>query len=567
MNSLYKYVYGQEKKGLDNIADDQLIKAINDLRSVGIDINFPKIVVVGTQSSGKSSLLNAIINKPILPIGEKMVTRTPMDIRVIASHEEKIEINDKQIASYEDISKEIETITRSIAGDGKGISNIPIITKIHNRGLSNLSFIDLPGYTLIARTDEGQSSNMKEQICDVAAEYLKQDNTIIVVVMAGRSDLEADVGLAMVKEYDLMGERTLGVITKVDLMNNPSDIMEYLEGNISKDLKLYYGYHAIVNRNGIDDQQFFKQHGFRTSFGVHALTTKIREILVNKIRKSLPDIRQRLGDLETKNEQRLMVIGKEPPLNINDKKIFIGTQYAEMRDKINRALNEEGFHINTGIQLKEVFVAFRSRICAVEHPFNIQKAIANCEGNHMNYSVSPIKILEYCIKNDGIEHIYKQHVDDLIERIRAILMNLVEIVLDDLQRFPHLYDFLRKLIGNKIEELAHSVHMTITKIIRSQINYVWTNDKNFLDELKENGNDFKKIIGMYLCIINETISDVVPKLIMSEMIIELCKHRNQIEDNCGDVNKLMEEVPAIDKERKECMIIKQTIGDVKKLLI
>ena len=61
-------------------------------------------------------------------------------------------------------------------------------------------------------------------------------------VLPARCDIEVDSALELIKQYDPKGERTIGILTKIDLMNENSDISNYLTNDISNDLKLHYGY-------------------------------------------------------------------------------------------------------------------------------------------------------------------------------------------------------------------------------------------------------------------------------------------------------------------------------------
>ena len=73
-----------------------------------------------------------------------------------------------------------------------------------------------------------------------------------MAVMPARTDIEADIALDLIKEHDPRCERTVGILTKLDLMNEGTDITELLENKISKDLQLGHGYYGIRNRNKVE---------------------------------------------------------------------------------------------------------------------------------------------------------------------------------------------------------------------------------------------------------------------------------------------------------------------------
>ena len=113
----------------------------------------------------------------------------------------------------------------------------------------NLSLIDLPGLTSVAITDKGQPKDIKDQIINLVSTYIKQQNTIILAIISARPDIEADMAMELVKSTDPKGERTIGILTKLDLMNEDSDVSIYLDNNVCSDLKLKYGYFGIRNRS------------------------------------------------------------------------------------------------------------------------------------------------------------------------------------------------------------------------------------------------------------------------------------------------------------------------------
>ena len=85
-----------------------------------------------------------------------------------------------------------------------------------------------------------------ERIVSVAESTLQNPNTTNKEKSDARSAL--NTGNQLIKEYDREGERTIGVLTKIDLMNENTDVVNYLQNNVSKDLQLHYGYYAVRNR-------------------------------------------------------------------------------------------------------------------------------------------------------------------------------------------------------------------------------------------------------------------------------------------------------------------------------
>jgi hypothetical protein len=178
------YINNWSKDSVDNniLSNKEILKIASILNSSYIDnnlVDLPKIVVVGTQSSGKSSLLNSLIGIDVLPVGKSMTTRTPLHLELIPTQmDSRVEfgsylnyqwiIEKKIIISYpnllqeqrDSIRNEIEIQTNVKAGSALNISSQPIYLKIYANGIPNLSLIDLPGLTSVAITDRGQPKDI-----------------------------------------------------------------------------------------------------------------------------------------------------------------------------------------------------------------------------------------------------------------------------------------------------------------------------------------------------------------------------------------------------------------------
>lgn len=141
---------------------ENLIELANKLQDVfstisssdGLDL--PQIVVVGSQSSGKSSVLENVVQRDFLPRGSGIVTRRPLVLQLITlkdaaarDYAEFLHI-DKRFYDFHEVRGEIEKETTRIAGQNKGISRMPIHLKIYSSKVLNLTVVDLPGLTKVS---------------------------------------------------------------------------------------------------------------------------------------------------------------------------------------------------------------------------------------------------------------------------------------------------------------------------------------------------------------------------------------------------------------------------------
>ena len=314
----------------------------------------PRLVVVGTQSSGKSSLLNGIMAADILPLGEQMCTRAPLSLQLVHTPDPSamraefggftsgvwaptetiaLQCPDPTAPQLAQIRAAIESQTSARAGAQKGVSHEPIFLRIHSPHVPNLSLVDLPGLTMTALTDQGQPRDIKAQIKRMIGGYIEQERTIILMVCPARMDLEADPALELVKEYDPQGNRTVGVLTKIDLMNAGSDVSRYLANAVPADLQLRHGYFAVRNRAPAEvatatvadgfglEEAYFAQHptyakagsALRERLGVPPLSRFLARILSDHLRQHLPEISREIHALVAEHEQARETPPARPP--------------------------------------------------------------------------------------------------------------------------------------------------------------------------------------------------------------------------------------------------------------
>ena len=263
---------------------DQLIPIASKLQDVlGVcgqttSLNLPQIVVVGGQSSGKSSVLEAIVGRSFLPRGTGIVTRRPLILQLyntniqddpsVQSHDmndlelgesidqqlsydvdrtqtastddnannsleewgEFLHLPNQKFYDFTEIQQEIIRDTNRITGHNKGINSTPIHLKIYSPHVLSLTMVNLPGIAKVAVGD--QPLDIEEQIRDMCLKYIDNPNAIILAVTAANQDIANSDALQLAKEVDPLGERTLGVLTKLDLMDPGTDASDILYNKI-----------------------------------------------------------------------------------------------------------------------------------------------------------------------------------------------------------------------------------------------------------------------------------------------------------------------------------------------
>ena len=233
---------------------NSLISLINKLQEIlsvsqlKYKINLPQIICIGAQSSGKSSIIESIIGKDFLPKGSGIITRRPIILQLINQKEGEdyceffLKPNEK-ITDFSKVTKEIIIQTEKIAGKEKLISDKPIIMKIFSSKLIDLTLVDLPG--LVKVPLKGQPDNIDSQIKKIVLDFISNSNSIILAITPSNIDISNSDSLKIAREVDPYFTRTLGVISKVDLVENYLEFVNIIKNNV---YPMKYGYIGVTCR-------------------------------------------------------------------------------------------------------------------------------------------------------------------------------------------------------------------------------------------------------------------------------------------------------------------------------
>ncbi|OXB58441.1 hypothetical protein ASZ78_012879 [Callipepla squamata] len=323
---------------------EALIPVINKLQdvfnTVGADIiQLPQIVVVGTQSSGKSSVLESLVGRDLLPRGTGVVTRRPLILQLVhvspedgrktAGDENEIDAEEwgkflhtknKIYTDFDEIRQEIENETERISGNNKGISPEPIHLKIFSSNVVNLTLVDLPGMTKVPVGD--QPKDIELQIRELILQFISNPNSIILAVTAANTDMATSEALKIAREVDPDGRRTLAVITKLDLMDAGTDAMDVLMGRV---IPVKLGIIGVVNRSQLDinnkksvadsirDEYGFLQKKYPSLAnrnGTKYLARTLNRLLMHHIRDCLPELKTRINVLAAQYQSLLNSYGE-----------------------------------------------------------------------------------------------------------------------------------------------------------------------------------------------------------------------------------------------------------------
>ncbi|KAF8365216.1 hypothetical protein HHK36_032767 [Tetracentron sinense] len=295
-----------------------LLDAIDKLRHLKVmkeGIELPTIVVVGDQSSGKSSVLESLAGIS-LPRGQGICTRVPLIMRLqhhpTIDPELHLEYHGKIVHTDETyVSEDIITATDEIAGNKKEISNTPLTLVVKKRGVPDLTMVDLPGITRVPV--HGQPEDIYEQISGIIMEYIQPKESIILNVLSATVDFPTCESIRMSRRVDPTGERTLAVVTKSD--KAPEGLLDKVTAD---DVNIGLGYVCVRNRIGDEsyeearkeEAKLFQTHPLlseidKSIVGIPVLARNLVQIQANSISRCLPDIVKKINDKLNQNMSEL----------------------------------------------------------------------------------------------------------------------------------------------------------------------------------------------------------------------------------------------------------------------
>ena len=279
-----------------------------------------------------------------------MVTRRPIRLNLIYSSDGEEygdfpELGFGMIRSFERIQQHLEELNQSISNT-EFVSDKPIILNIHSPNVPNLSLIDLPGYIQVTTKD--QPIELKDKIHSICEKYIQEPN-VILAISAADVDLANSEALRAAKIVDPNGLRTIGVLTKMDLIS--SEIGIKLLGN--QDYELPFGFIGIVCGSKTDGEQYFKSNPdyAESQVGIHLLRNRLYRFLEEHLSKSLfitkkiiqteiadteYQIKARFGD-KTPNQYLLDAVDS---FKFNCQKFAISLKNSDVRSMIDHDLSK-----------------------------------------------------------------------------------------------------------------------------------------------------------------------------------------------------------------------------------
>ncbi|XP_007175725.1 dynamin-1-like protein isoform X5 [Balaenoptera ricei] len=515
---------------------EALIPVINKLQdvfnTVGADIiQLPQIVVVGTQSSGKSSVLESLVGRDLLPRGTGIVTRRPLILQLVhVSPEDKrkttgeendpatwknsrhlskgveaeewgkfLHTKNKLYTDFDEIRQEIENETERISGNNKGVSPEPIHLKIFSPHVVNLTLVDLPGMTKVPVGD--QPKDIELQIRELILRFISNPNSIILAVTAANTDMATSEALKISREVDPDGRRTLAVITKLDLMDAGTDAMDVLMGRV---IPVKLGIIGIVNRSQLDinnkksvtdsirDEYAFLQKKYPSLAnrnGTKYLARTLNRLLMHHIRDCLPELKTRINVLAAQYQSLLNSYG-EP---VDDKSATLLQLITKFATEYCNTIEGTAKYIETselcgGARICYIFHETFGRTLESVDPLgglntiDILTAIRNATGPRPALFVPEVSF-ELLVKRQikRLEEPSLRCVELVHEEMQRIIQHCSNYSTQELLRFPKLHDAIVEVVTCLLRKRLPVTNEMVHNLVAIELAYINTKHPDFAD--------------------------------------------------------------------------------------
>ncbi|XP_013738425.1 dynamin-related protein 3A-like [Brassica napus] len=479
-------------------------------------IELPQVAVVGSQSSGKSSVLESLVGRDFLPRGNDICTRRPLVLQLVQTKSKSSGGSDDEwgeflhlpsnhrIYDFSEIRREIEAETNRLAGGNKGVKDKQIRLKIFSPNVLDITLVDLPGITKVPVGD--QPTDIEARIRTMILSYIKQPSCLILAVTPANSDLANSDALQIAGNADPDGHRTIGVITKLDIMDKGTDARNLLLGKV---VPLRLGYVGVVNRCQEDillnrsvkdalsaEEKFFQSrpayHGLADRLGIPQLAKKLNQILVQHIKALLPDLKSRISNALVATAKEHQSYGEITESRAGQGALLLNflSKYCEAYSSLLEGKSEEmsTSELSGGARIHYIFQSIFVKSLEEVDPCedltddDIRTAIQNATGPRSALFV-PAVPFEVLVRRQ-----ISRLLDPSLQCARFIFDELIKIshkcMMNELQRFPVLRKHMDEVIGDFLREGLEPSEAMIGDLIDMEMDYINTSHPNFIGGTK-----------------------------------------------------------------------------------
>ncbi|KAL3537145.1 hypothetical protein ACH5RR_000511 [Cinchona calisaya] len=561
----------------------------------------PTVAVVGGQSSGKSSVLESIVGRDFLPRGSGIVTRRPLVLQLQRTEDGQQDYAEfghlprRRFTDFAMVRKEIQDETDRITGKTKQISPVPIHLSIYSPYVVNLTLIDLPGLTKVAV--EGQPESVVEDIENMVRSYVEKPNCIILAISPANQDIATSDAIKLAREVDAAGERTFGVLTKLDLMDKGTNALDVLEG---RSYRLQQPWVGIVNRSQADinknvdmiaarrkEREYFAtspDYGHLASkMGSEYLARLLSKHLESVIKARIPSITSLINKSIEELESEMDLLGR--PIAVDaGAQLYTILELCRAFDKIFKE------HLDGGRPGgDQIYGVFDNKLPAAlkKLPFdrhlsiqNVRKVVSEADG-YQPHLIAPEQGYRRLI--EGALNYFRGPAEASADAVHFVLKELVRRSIaecQELKRFPSLQSTIAGAANEALERFRENGKKTVIRLVDMESSYLTVDFfRRLPQEVEKAGNvaganaaattnvdryaegHFRRIgsnVSSYVNMVSETLKNTIPKAVVycqvREAKLSLLNHfYTQIGKKEGkQLSELLDEDPALMEKRQQC---------------
>ncbi|KNA24070.1 hypothetical protein SOVF_018260 [Spinacia oleracea] len=555
----------------------------------------PTVAVVGGQSSGKSSVLESIVGRDFLPRGSGIVTRRPLVLQLHKTDEgeqeygEFLHLPKRRFSDFALVRKEIQDETDRVTGKSKMISPVPIHLSIYSPHVVNLTLVDLPGLTKVAV--EGQPESIVKDIEDMIRTYVDKPNCIILAISPANQDIATSDAMKLAKEVDPSGDRTFGVLTKLDLMDKGTNALDVLEG---RSYRLQHPWVGIVNRSQAEINRNVdmmaarhkEREYFATSPDYSHLVSRMGSEYLAKIlsmhleaviRARIPSIIALINKNIDELEAELDRLGR--PIGVDaGAQLYTILELCRAFDKIFKE------HLDGGRPGGDrIYGVFDNQLPAAlkKLPFdrylslpNVKKVVSEADG-YQPHLIAPEQGYRRLI--DGGLNYFRGPAEASVDAVHFVLKELVRKSIaetQELKRFPSLQAELAAACFASLERFRDESRKTVIRLVDMESAYLTVDFFRKLPQDVEKGANpavpnvdryneghFRRIasnVSSYINMISDTLKNTIPKATVHCQVRE-AKHSllNLFYTQVGkreakQLGQMLDEDPTLMERRLKC---------------
>jgi len=481
-------------------------------------ISFPSVVVVGDQSSGKSTLLEAL-SFVELPKGSGIVTRCPLVLRLRKALKRQVyrihSGNKKDVLdeSKLNILSYIEEETKKLAGNQKNVVHDLIELLVEDPNVRDLTVVDLPG---IARNPVGdQPKDIHKQTTALINKFINQSGTVILCIFSANVDIATAESFALANKVDPSGVRTIGVITKADLASNEDALVQQLLMERSDTYKLNLGFIAVRNRSAEEkislqearrrEKEFFRQHPASASVGWHclgvdALINRLADLYADRIKETFPKMRK---DVHAKLKDVRHQLEKFPPaLETSHARLAkyyeLSEFYVENILQVRFSSSHDGSRVSmantlhTKLKHFEVLVnKLTKQISTLEFKQKVQQAMAACFGEQLpNFLPHPVLKRLIGEKLDQLWRITDALINECFRLVAGLLVENDVSACDGDILLKKLLPAFRDIVISYLQEKNRLIHSQLQELIRIEKHDPYTTNHYYMNSINKYTAEF-----------------------------------------------------------------------------